>query len=82
MKSIKALFLKKQEKNPLWGDYICLIEAVRDRKFTRKWLGIAMNELITESVDYESSEKKQYLNYLYSASNPLEEGKNKGLNAL
>jgi len=77
MKSIKALFLKQQSKNPFWGDYVCLIEAVRGRRFARKCLGIAMNKLIPESTSYESLEKKQYLDYLYNASNPLEEGKNK-----
>jgi len=82
MRSIKYLFLEKQKENPNWGDFICLTEAVRNKGFSWKWLGIAIDELLPESADYESSEKKQYLEFLYSVSNPLVEGKNRGGNAL
>ena len=64
MKSIKALFLKKQKENPAWGDYVCFAEAIKGKKFTRKSIGQAMNRLLPESTDWESDEKKQYLDHL------------------
>lgn len=83
MRSIKALFQKNQKENNLgWGDYTCLAEAVRGKRFKRKVLGQAMSKLLIEGVDYQSSEKKEDLDHLENFSNPLEESKNEGINPL
>jgi hypothetical protein len=71
MKNIKALFLKQQEKNPLWGDYVCLVEAVRGKKFSRYSLTEALRELVPEISSFQKSEKILYLDFLYLVSNPL-----------
>ena len=78
MKSIKALFLRKQKENPCWGDYICLAEAINGKRYARKSISRAMDKLLAESIDWYSYEKKLYLRHLESLSNPSTKAKRRG----
>lgn len=73
MKNIKSLFLKQQEKNQSLGDYICLVEAVKGKRFSRFSLRKAMNELVPEIRKFSKVEKISYLEFLYDVSNTSEE---------
>jgi hypothetical protein len=73
MKSIKALFLEKQRSNPYWGDIICLVEAVRQKKFSKFSLRKAMDELIPETHRFRKLDKMSYLEFLHTVSNTPEE---------
>jgi hypothetical protein len=67
MKSLKRVFDKVRESNPLWSDYICFAEAVRGKKFSRKTIFGHFNSLVDKS-DYAKSEKKDILRFLAELS--------------
>lgn len=73
MRSIEANYKKIQARNPSLGTYSCLSKAVRDRKFSRKSLVKAFNDLMPES-EYAKDEKKELIDCLDNVSNPSEEG--------
>lgn len=72
MKSIEANFKKRQTINPSFGDYICLMQAVRGQKFTRRTIYTAFKKLISKD-DYEPSETSTLVAQLHEASNDAEE---------
>ncbi len=80
MRSIEANCKKVQARNPNLGTYPCLVQAVKDRKFSRKSLVKAFNELMPES-EYVKDEKKELIDYLENQTNLSEEGEFRGKNA-
>lgn len=81
MRSIKANYEKVQGKNPNLGIYPCLEKVVRYKKFSRKSLVKAFNELMPES-EYLREERKGLIDYLENQTNLAEEGEIRGKNAL
>ncbi len=81
MRSIRARFKEQELKNPFNGASINLVRAVRGKKFSRKSLVKAFNELIPER-EYEKNEQKELIDYLENQTNLPEEGEIKGKNAL
>ena len=73
MRSIEANYKKVQARNPNLGTYPCLAQVVRYKKFSRKSLVKAFNELMPES-EYAKDEKKELIDYLESQTNLAEEG--------
>jgi hypothetical protein len=63
MKSLKRIFDKVKERNPLWSDYLCFAEAVRGKKFSRKTIVRHFNSLVDKG-DYVKGEKKDILKFL------------------
>lgn len=80
MRSIEANYKKVQARNPNLGTYLCLAKAVKYRKFSRKSLVKAFNELMSES-EYAQDEKKVLIDYLENLSQASEQGEIKGKNA-
>ena len=67
MRSIKAPFLKVQENNPYWSDFICLASTIQDRNFSRDRIRIAFNKLVDKN-DYYIKSKRRLLNHLVNLS--------------
>ncbi len=80
MRSIKANYQKIQKRNQNLGTHPCLCRAVRYKKFSRKSLVKAFNDLMPES-EYEQDEKKSLIDYLENQTNLVEEGEIRGKNA-
>ena len=80
MRSIEANYKKVQARNPNLGTHPCLIQAVRYKKFSRKSLVNAFNNLMLES-EYAQDEKKELIDYLENQTNLAEEGEIRGRNA-
>jgi hypothetical protein len=70
MKSVKRIFDKVRERNPLCSDYICFAEAVRGN---RKTIFRHFNSLVDRN-DYAKCEKKDVLKFLVELSKVAEEG--------
>ena len=73
MLSIKSNFEKVQIRNPNLGAFPCLVKVVRHRKFSRKNLVKALNELVPKD-EYLKSERKGLVDYLEYLTNIAEEG--------
>mgnify|MGYP001568903772 CR=1 FL=1 len=72
MRSIKRSYLKAQNRNPNIGTYVCLASVVKHRKFSRKALVKAFNELMPEE-EYSNDETKELVDYLeYLTKLPVE----------
>lgn len=81
MRSIKANYEKVQAKNPNLGTHPCLSKVVRSKKFSRKSLVKAFNELMQKD-EYLESEKRELIDYLEEQTNLAEEGEIGGKNRL
>jgi hypothetical protein len=79
MRSIEANYKKVQTCNPNLGTYPCLAQVVRYKKYSRKSLVKAFNELMPES-EYAQDEKKELIDYLENQTNLAEEGEIRGKN--
>lgn len=79
MRSIKANYQQIQECNPNLGAHPCLCRAVRYKKFSRKSLVKAFNELMPEE-EYAKDETKELIDYLEYLTNLPEEGEIRGKN--
>lgn len=73
MRSIEANYRKIQTRNPNLGTYPCLEKVVRYKKFSRKSLVKAFNDLMPES-EYKPDERKRLIDYLENQTNLAEEG--------
>jgi hypothetical protein len=81
MRSIKANYEKAQARNQNLGVYSCLAQVVRSKKFSRKSLVKAFNELMPKD-EYLESEKRELVDYLEEQTNLAEEGEIKDKNRL
>ena len=72
MKSIRANFDKNKKRNPQYGDYICLMQAIRGKGYTRRTLYSNFMALIN-SEDYDKEEISTLVDQLHEASKPLED---------
>ncbi len=61
-----------REKNPNWGDYVCLAEAVKYKKYCRRKIYLYFRTLVDKN-DYVSKETNQLVRYLWNLSNTPEE---------
>ena len=77
MKSIKARYLKVENKNPNLGSVICLARAIRNQSFNHKSIYNAFKKFVDES-DYSKNEKKSILKFLFSVTT-IEAGKKQTL---
>ena len=68
MKSIQRRFNKITEKNPYWGSYICLSEAVKGQKFSKDMIHRWFKKLVKKE-EYEKREKTGLLIHLENLSN-------------
>lgn len=73
MRSIEANCKKIQSSKPYLGVYSCLVQAVKDKGFSRKSLVKAFNNLMPKE-DYLETEKKELIDYLESQTKLAEEG--------
>ena len=63
MRSIEARLKKCQKRNPSFGDYICLMQAVYQQGFTRRTIYNAFKKFIP-SDDYLRKEVPQLISQL------------------
>lgn len=68
MLSIKSNYKKIQVRNPNLGAYPCIVKTVKGRKFSRKSLVKAFNELMPKD-EYLKSEQKGLIDYLEDITN-------------
>lgn len=73
MRSVERNCRKVQNGNSNLGVYICLVKVVRYKKFSRKSLVKAFNDLMPES-EYVQEEKKWLIDYLDVQTNRAVEG--------
>ena len=74
-KSIEFLFNERKEKQPNGSTYLCLIEAVRGKNFTRRSLREAFNKLVNKE-DYDAKEKWDVFEYIWEANLEINTGSN------
>lgn len=74
MKSLKRRFdniaQKNAQKNLGWSPHTCLLNAIRDRRFSKQVIHRWFNILVPKD-DYDKKEKKACIDHLVSISNPL-----------
>jgi hypothetical protein len=63
MRSLKRVFNKIKNENPLWSDYICFAETVKTRKFSRQTISQYFNRLVDKD-EYVKKDKKTLLKQL------------------
>lgn len=65
MNSIDQRFLGIQRKNEDWSSYICFVETVRGRSYTKRTITEWFKKLV-EEADYTSKDKRAVLGFLYT----------------
>lgn len=75
MKSIKRLFDKISKENPNLGSVIIFNRIVSGKNFSRDRIARWFN-LLVDKEEYDRSEKKQILEYIYLLNSPLNRTKN------
>ncbi|MFZ3011417.1 MAG: hypothetical protein WA060_00225 [Minisyncoccia bacterium] len=78
MKSIKRLFDKVSKENPNLGSVIIFNRIVSGKNFSRDRIARWFN-LLVDKEEYDRSEKKQILEYIYLLNSPLNRTKNDGI---
>ncbi|MFA6427401.1 MAG: hypothetical protein WCW16_03065 [Candidatus Magasanikbacteria bacterium] len=73
MRSVRHNFEKILKRNPGWSSCIAFANAVDGKRYSRKMISCWFSKLVDKN-DYCRSERKQLIEFLYSLSNPLEEG--------
>ena len=72
MRSVEARFRKIQKKQPFWSDYVCLSEATKGQKFTRRRLHSHFLKLVDKD-DYDKKDANKLVKHLWKNSNDAEE---------
>jgi hypothetical protein len=70
MRSIERLFKKVAEENPNWGSVIVFNHIVDGKDFSHDRIARWFNILVDKN-EYEKSEKKEILEYVYYLNSPL-----------
>ena len=63
MRSLERVFNKTKQENPLWSDYICFAETVKERIFSRQTISQYFNRLVDKD-EYIKKDKKTLLKQL------------------
>jgi hypothetical protein len=78
MRSIKRLFEKVAKENPNWGSVIVFNHIVSGKNFSHdriaRWF-----DVLVDKEEYDKSEKKEILKYVYLLNTPLNRTKNEGI---
>ncbi|MFA5932439.1 MAG: hypothetical protein WC793_03650 [Candidatus Paceibacterota bacterium] len=78
MKSIKRLFDKVSKENPNLGSVIIFNRIVSGKNFSHDRIARWFNVLV-DKEEYDRSDKKDILNYIYLLNSPLNRTKNEGI---
>jgi hypothetical protein len=78
MKSIKRLFEKVAREHPNWGSVIVFNHIVGGKNFSHDRIARWFNILV-DKEEYDRSDKKEILNYIYLLNTPLNRTKNEGI---
>ncbi|KKR43864.1 MAG: hypothetical protein UU10_C0002G0023 [Parcubacteria group bacterium GW2011_GWF1_40_6] len=78
MKSIQRLFEKIAREHPNWGSVIVFNHIVNGKNFSHDRIARWFN-LLVDKEEYDRSEKKQILEYIYLLNSPLNRTKNDGI---
>ena len=81
MKSIKRLFDKVAKENPNWGSVIVFNHIVDGKNFSQDRIARWFNILV-DKEEYDKSEKKAILEYVYLLNSPLNRTKNDSITPL
>lgn len=63
MKEIQISFNLYQSKFPFIGDYVCLYECLKNKKYSNSIITKAFNKLVKDTV-LKGRERQTYLNHL------------------
>lgn len=75
MRSIKRRYRELQRKNPDLSDYMNLIRAIKNQKFSKDIISRWFNKLINES-EYDRKDKRDLIAHLVKLSNTHEDNRN------
>ena len=75
MRSIERLFEKVERQNPGWGSNVVFANVINGKNFSHDRIARMFSKLVDKN-EYERSEKKQILKYLYLINEPLKRTKN------
>jgi len=78
MRSIERLFNKIQKENPGWGSIVVFNHIVNGKNFSHDRIARWFNILV-DKEEYEKSDKKKILKYIYLMNTPLNRTKNRGI---
>lgn len=78
MRSIKRVFEKVQKENPGWGSIIVFNHIVDGKNFSHDRIARWFNILV-DKQEYDQSDKKALLDYVYHVNTPLNRTKNGGI---
>lgn len=67
MRTIAGSFNQIRKQNPYWADYVCLVEAVRGREFTRRRLYENFIKLVSPD-DYNPKDTNRLIAYLHKVT--------------
>ena len=81
MRSIKRVFKKVQKENPGWGSVIIFNHIVSGKNFSHDRIARWFNILV-DKQEYDQSDKKELLEYVYLMNIPLNRTKNGGISPL
>ena len=81
MKSIKRLFDKVSKENPNLGSVIIFNRIVSGKNFSHDRIARWFNVLV-DKEEYDRSEKKEILEYVYLLNSPLNRTKNDSITPL
>jgi hypothetical protein len=75
MKSIKRLFEKVAREHPNWGSVIVFNHIVGGKNFSHDRIARWFNILV-DKEEYDKTDKKEILDYIYLLNSPLNRTKN------
>ena len=78
MRSIERLFEKVQKENPGWGSVVVFNHIADGKNFTHDRIARWFNILV-DKQEYDKSEKKELLEYVYLLNSMLNRTKNGGI---
>jgi hypothetical protein len=78
MRSIERLFEKVQKENPSWGSIIVFNHIVNGKNFTHDRIARWFN-ILADKQEYDQSDKKALLSYVYLINIPLNRTKIEGI---
>lgn len=64
MKEINIAFDLVQERFPSWGDYVCLCEVVKNKKYSNSVIKKAYKKFVKDCLPCGIKENNEYIDYL------------------
>lgn len=72
MRSIERRYKKIIKQNPIWSNYLCFVEAIKEQSFNKITISKWFRKLV-DPDEYSKSDKRDVLKHLYNLSNSTED---------